>query len=585
MDSIRKSLRYAVVTCAIVAQITSSAYALEGDPCPWTDKQGCGMPLRLVACSTTSVMQKFNFVPVGDNITNGTSIILKPQNGVPASCMNGDCCVNVMAWGTHVGAIVWATHCGDEAKSKELSRAFLRTEDGAIVNPTSDKCLGLQSGPGKTQIVLVECGDALHFDIDTDTGTISEQCNYGLCLELDSTKPKPTPSPPPAPPSPPFPSTIRANANVGTAASIATSADTMVSFNLDWHKNEEEWPVWVNASALILDLDNPLLRATATALSPAMLRIGGSEGDVLCYDVPEYNSTCADMNQTDPAMCLNMARFLELGKFAASTGNKIAFGLNAIWGRPNQDIAKPLDLSNIRALLTFAAKNDMPIYGWELGNEKPKIPAEVMAQDYHNLKKLIVELWPDVNNRPKLIGNDCNANPGYLNSWLPLVADVLDVLTYHHYDGYGLDPNLGSQILTPKFLDGTVQPEVNAAHKNHAPHTQLWVGEAAAAWHSGRDGVTNAFASSFWYADALGGLSARGHSGYCRQVPKLSPLLTCAYNFLRACVAYFPTGSMPWLSAYMLGWADSSELYLCAYYDPVSDTVWRQLWAAEPHEF
>lgn len=56
------------------------------------------------------------------------------------------------------------------------------------------------------------------------------------------------------------------------------------------------------------------------------------------------------------------------------------------------------------------------------------------------------------------------------------------------------------QILTPKFLDGTVQPAINAAYQKYTPHAQLWVGEAAAAWHSGRDGVTNAFASNFWCA-------------------------------------------------------------------------------------
>merc|ERR1712005_58046 len=34
---------------------------------------------------------------------------------------------------------------------------------------------------------------------------------------------------------------------------------------------------------------------------------------------------------------------------------------------------------------------------------------------------------------------------------------------------------------------------------------------------SGRAGVTNAFASSFWWADALGALAANNHTGYCRQ--------------------------------------------------------------------
>ena len=38
------------------------------------------------------------------------------------------------------------------------------------------------------------------------------------------------------------------------------------------------------------------------------------------------------------------------------------------------------------------------------------------------------------------------------------------------------------------------------------------MGEAAAAWHSGHDGVTNAWTSSFWWSDALGALAAHNVS-------------------------------------------------------------------------
>ena len=50
-----------------------------------------------------------------------------------------------------------------------------------------------------------------------------------------------------------------------------------------------------------------------------------------------------------------------------------------------------------------------------------------------------------------------------------------------------------------------------------APTSELWVGEAAAAWHSGRAGVTNRFTSSFWWSDALGALASHNHTSYCRQ--------------------------------------------------------------------
>lgn len=51
----------------------------------------------------------------------------------------------------------------------------------------------------------------------------------------------------------------------------------------------------------------------------------------MCYDVPEYNSTCAQMNQTDPMMCLQMSKYTELVQFASTTGLKLVFGLNAVW--------------------------------------------------------------------------------------------------------------------------------------------------------------------------------------------------------------------------------------------------------------
>ena len=90
----------------------------------------------------------------------------------------------------------------------------------------------------------------------------------------------------------------------------------------------------------------------------------------MCYDVPSFNSTCASMNQTDPLMCLSMERYQELIAFASSTGIKFVFGLNAVWGREMHDLSKPLGLTNIDALLAYTAAHTLPVYGFELGNEK-----------------------------------------------------------------------------------------------------------------------------------------------------------------------------------------------------------------------
>lgn len=54
------------------------------------------------------------------------------------------------------------------------------------------------------------------------------------------------PPTPPAPPSPP-PFKTTATVSVDASRSVAKSSDGFVSFNFDWHKDEEELPVWINS--------------------------------------------------------------------------------------------------------------------------------------------------------------------------------------------------------------------------------------------------------------------------------------------------------------------------------------------------
>ena len=84
--------------------------------------------------------------------------------------------------------------------------------------------------------------------------------------------------------------------------------------------------------------------------------------------------------------------------------------------------------------------------------------------------------------------------------------------------GYGLDPLLDTYAWSPSFLDkiNTTANSILAAVAAADFKGEVWVGESAFAWHSGRAGVTNTFLSSPWWMTALGQLS-RTHSGFCRQ--------------------------------------------------------------------
>ena len=116
---------------------------------------------------------------------------------------------------------------------------------------------------------------------------------------------------------------ITVNVSVETDRALAFTTPSLVSFNLDWHKNSEEPPAWSrNTSANDVDLQSPSLRAAAAALSPANLRVGGTEGDHIVYDIAGDGcgpSTGAPQ-PVDPAFCFSMTRWRELVTFAVDCG-------------------------------------------------------------------------------------------------------------------------------------------------------------------------------------------------------------------------------------------------------------------------
>jgi len=130
-------------------------------------------------------------------------------------------------------------------------------------------------------------------------------------------------------------STLQLNISVNDTV-LNTVAPEYVSANFDWHLDTEEAPAWVNASIMrwgsngFINLEDTRLRTLTSALAPMHLRVGGSEGDLVVYNVA--GTEC----QTEAAQfCLTMDRWDELYSFARDTGVTIAFGLNAMAGRAN----------------------------------------------------------------------------------------------------------------------------------------------------------------------------------------------------------------------------------------------------------
>jgi heparanase 1 len=329
---------------------------------------------------------------------------------------------------------------------------------------------------------------------------------------------------------PPTPVTF----TIDTSAVAHTVSPRFVSAGFDWHTDIEEWPAWNHSSAQVIDLDDVNLRALASAFAPAHLRIGGSEGD--CMIVEVSGSDCARLGpmpgfctnnsvQQPDAFCLQTARWDALQAFADDAGLEIAFGLNAMLGRANA--SSPFDSSNVRAFLQYihdknasAARAHSLVF--EFGNElQTKVDVAVYANDLLAVRAMIDDIWADLPaaSRPRMVANDENPDANFWSHLLPLVGDAIAAATWHSYVGYGLDPTLPSKAFNASFLAQTpaqAAPMIAAAAPFVAKGGEIWVGETAMAWHSGRNGTTDAFASGPWYLNALGSL-ALTHRVHVRQ--------------------------------------------------------------------
>ena len=274
--------------------------------------------------------------------------------------------------------------------------------------------------------------------------------------------------------------------------------------------------------------------------------------------------------------CLSRARWSELVSFCERAGCEIILSVNALRGRRRVPCAgidcrrtKPpppcclnytgsWDSSNTASLLRHAARHRHPLaavaYGNELGGHAA-IAARLSPAEYAAglsvLRRLISEMWSvadggDARARrapPRVLGPNAQLDA----SWVAPLLDADPQLTSvsHHLYSLGAGSIDGGEligkILRADFLDklgvtaanavrmvddGAARHAFAAAAATRAARAawagttaqpELWVTEMGGAYNSGRPGVTDAFVSAFWYADALGTLAAHRTKVVCRQ--------------------------------------------------------------------
>jgi heparanase 1 len=306
-----------------------------------------------------------------------------------------------------------------------------------------------------------------------------------------------------------------------------------------------------------LDLSNKRLIAYARALSPAMLRIGGTEADRVAYkpgtkavaelfkqandgeNKPEDES---DYPQDAHEYVLRKGLWKKLHEFLSSAGMSLLFTVSA--GPGDRDPEGRWQEENARKLIAYSVKKKNRVAAWEFGNEINGFPfiygwggrvsPTQYARDFARFGKLAKSLdpecrvigpasavWPKIGEPYPIIGKLCKS----------AAAVFLDAVSWHYYPQQSSRGKIATKktsvnsMLSKRAMNGVLAnngkihkaiENANAIRSNLAP-AENWLTETGHALYGGEPGISDTFVSTLWWLDELGLLARERVSKVFRQ--------------------------------------------------------------------
>lgn len=327
-----------------------------------------------------------------------------------------------------------------------------------------------------------------------------------------------------------------------TGSVLARTSQDFVGVTLDlWRADDPSYGAkWGNASALTITL-TPWLSNLARGIG-GVLRIGGSPEDSLVYQ--PLGGSCPTAlpplpalpsayycSQVRPAVydCLTTARWAALNDFASNAGLKLVLGLNGCLGRTST--TDPIDVATLARFFTDTAKQQLAVFGFEVGNEldgsysgSDGVDPSTLGRDLGAIAAAIRSVWPQEDARPILLAPDIAAFTGgtLLPPYFAAVVAAAPAgsfrgLTFHQYPYCSPNSAPAGQVLSLACLsklDASAEAftDLAAAHGLEA-----WVGESANLWEGGRPNVTDSFCDLFYFAYNLQAMALRGVTTVLRQ--------------------------------------------------------------------
>lgn len=304
-------------------------------------------------------------------------------------------------------------------------------------------------------------------------------------------------------------------------------SDKYLSFAIDMAEivGGHRW----HSSGSPINLTQKKLIKLAAALSPAYLRVGGTDADRVVFD---------SVIQKKNTLILTSQTWDNLNNFAQKTGLKLFFTVNA--GPSVRDRRGQWQSENLESLLRYSKKRGYKIEAFEFGNEinafwffhgfYNRITVRQYINDFKKLRRVVKKYfpyvkvggpatiyWPRVGEAFSLVGPITSA-------FIKAETDI-DMLTWHYYPQQSKRCSIAfpkakpGLLLNPQNLNdiGKWAMELTALKKHFNPQAEMWLGEVGHALCGGQPGISDTFESSMWWTDVLGLMATKGQNIVVRQ--------------------------------------------------------------------
>jgi len=284
-----------------------------------------------------------------------------------------------------------------------------------------------------------------------------------------------------------------------------------------------------------LDLKNSALARWASALAPAILRVGGTEADRIRYGFRHDGPDLPD--GTRETFVLTGKLWEKLNLWAADRGFQVLFTVSA--GPESRDAAGLWDSRDAERLIRNTVRKGYPVVGWEFGNEvnaypflygwKRSVTNRRYLEDFAVFADLVRRLAPGT----KTVGPASAIWPlvGEPNPLLPALgrspaAAFLDVMSFHFYPQQSSRGRVAvrrakeATLLNARNLDGVlrwIRHGRKSLSRGRAANAPLWITEAGHALYGGEPGISDTWLSTPWWLDQLGLLAHAGVEAVFRQ--------------------------------------------------------------------